>query len=537
MKVGIFLGYGPDVVLGKEGLGRYLGNLTKNLQITGNQITIACPKWLLNDLVALLEDFFVNIDTIEFLMIDKMPVLWRVYIWTTRKRKKRHRKVLKKGLQWSGHLIVDMAASVTNLFIFLVIFLFILCLAVVLLPLAIVGSFGYWLYALLKNISSKCNRRVKSAFKQMLNVYEEICYEGMRIFIVVYYQFVENTQKQLVNKINKLNKIDIWYSPAIFWPAFNNIESKKVINAPDLVTMDFATQWAEHKEIIHNSRLCEQTISEGDYFIVYANYIKKSLLMRKFDKNEKNIIVIPHGINDMNQYISINSKVVCKTGMEEIVIKCYCKSLLQKLSPYTNDIPEYIKGFCFDDVRYMFYPSQLRPHKNILNLVKAYEYLLRKKYVRIKLFLTCNLNNLPEVKKYIFNHRLQYDILCFNNVSVQQLAALYRCADLVVNPTLYEGGFPFTFGEGMSVGTPSVMSRIPQVTETVDGYGWDDYLFDPYDYKDMANKIIYGLEHREELISVQQVLFDDMKRRTWEVIGKEYVEAFQYFMEREKEVC
>ena len=36
MKVGLFLGYGPDVVLGKEGLGRYLGNLIRNLHASGN---------------------------------------------------------------------------------------------------------------------------------------------------------------------------------------------------------------------------------------------------------------------------------------------------------------------------------------------------------------------------------------------------------------------------------------------------------------------------------------------------------------------
>lgn len=537
MKVGIFLGYGPNTVLGKEGLGRYLGNLVRNLQTTGNQVTIACPKWLYSTLLDLFADFFVDMEEIEFIVADKIPVIWRVYNWKTKRRVKKRSRVLRKGVQLSVEFFIDAAASITSLFLFLLAVLAGLCVAVVLVPFFIAASLIYWIFALIRNIAGKCNDRVKSSFRQLLALYEMIGCEGMQIFMVVYNRFMERVQTQLVKKINRAPKLDIWYSPAVFWPSFQDIKSKKVINAPDLVTEEFATKWGERKEILYSSKLCKKTITNGEYFIVYANYIKDSLLIHKFDKDEKNIMVIPHGINDMKQYITISPKVVCKKEMEEIFTKSYCKSLLQTLYPHSTEVMEYMNGFCFDDVRYMFYPSQSRPHKNMLNLVKAYEYLLRKKYVRIKLFLTCNLNNISEVKKYIVNHRLQYDILCFNNVSVQQLAALYRCADLVVNPTLYEGGFPFTFGEGMSVGTPSVMSRIPQVTETVYGYGWDDYLFDPYDYKDMANKIIYGLEHREELVSVQQVLFDDMKRRTWEVIGKEYVEAFQYFMEREKEVC
>lgn len=533
MRVGIFLGYGPDIVLGKEGLGRYLGNLIKNLQTVGNQVTIACPKWLCSTLEDLLEDFFVDINEIEFIIADKMPVLWRIYNWRIKGRRKKRNKLLRKGFQWSAEFWVDVMSSITNIFLFLLIILFLLCMAVISLPFILIGSLVCWLVLLMKNIYQKGNNRVKSAFIQLIKVYEEVCYESLGIFLVFYYKFMENAQRTLVKKINKSQKLDVWYSPAIFWPIFNDIDAKKVINAPDLVTMEFATKWGDRISTLYSSKQCEKTISNGENFIVYAGYVKESLLEQKFNINEKNIVVIPHGINDMEQYIAFDHKIICK--MEETLIKRYCKGLLQTLVQNTKEVTDYVRGFQFADVPYIFYPSQLRLHKNILNLVKAYEYLLRKKYVRIKLFLTCSLDDGLDVKKYIHKHRLQYDILCFNNVSVQQLAALYRCADLVVNPTLYEGGFPFTFGEGMSVGTPSVMSRIPQVTETVDGYDWDDYLFDPYDYKDMANKIIYGLEHREELISVQQVLFDDMKRRTWEVIGKEYVEAFQYFMEKDEE--
>lgn len=535
MKIGLFLGYGPDTVLGKEGLGRYLGNLIKSLQATGNQVTVACPKWLCDTLEELFKDFSIDKEEVGLIVTSKIPVICRLFRWKARRQRRKRTKIFKKGIQWGAHFWVDVITSITNIFLFGLFLLAAFFLAIILIPMIAIAGLAGCLFLLICKVAGKYNSRIKFVFEQLMKVYEVICYDGMRTFAVIYYQLIENSQKQLVKKINESKKLDLWYSPAIFWPAFNEIKAKKVINVPDLVTIEFAEKWGGRKDILHSSKHCEKTISNGNYFIVYGNYVKESVLIHKFNKAEKNVAVIPHGVNDMKPYITIDSQVVCNMGMQETFTKSYCKNLLQTLAPHSREMTEYIREYRFDDVKYIFYPSQLRPHKNILNLVKAYEYLLRKKYVRIKLFFTCNPDDDAEVKEYVFGHRLQYDILFFHQISVQQLAALYKRAELVVNPTLYEGGFPFTFGEGMSVGTPSVMSRIPQVLEMTDDCGWEDYLFDPYDYKDIASKIMYGLEHRMELVSAQKQLFDNMKKRTWEVVGKEYVEVFKYFVEQKDE--
>ncbi|MFD2884495.1 glycosyltransferase [Pseudomonas lini] len=69
-------------------------------------------------------------------------------------------------------------------------------------------------------------------------------------------------------------------------------------------------------------------------------------------------------------------------------------------------------------------------------------------------------------KKFISEHGLQNDVLCLYGLSIQELAACYKLADLAVNPSLSEGGCPFTFTEALSVGTPVVMARIA-VTEEI----------------------------------------------------------------------
>ena len=167
--------------------------------------------------------------------------------------------------------------------------------------------------------------------------------------------------------------------------------------------------------------------------------------------------------------------------------------------------------------------------QNILNLVKAFEYILRQKSIQLKLILTCNINSDADLKNYVYNHRLQYDVLSFSSVTAQQLAALYMCAQIVVNPTLYEGGFSFTFSEAVSVGTPSIMGNIPQNYEELKEYNLDEYFFDPYDYLDIAEKIVKSLENRDGLIAREKEVYEVMRRRSWKCVCEEYIDAFHYF--------
>ena len=41
MKIGFFLGYGPQTILHKEGLGRYIGSLIKGAVDNGEDVVLA----------------------------------------------------------------------------------------------------------------------------------------------------------------------------------------------------------------------------------------------------------------------------------------------------------------------------------------------------------------------------------------------------------------------------------------------------------------------------------------------------------------
>ena len=172
-----------------------------------------------------------------------------------------------------------------------------------------------------------------------------------------------------------------------------------------------------------------------------------------------------------------------------------------------------------------------------MNLIRAYEYLLRTENIHFKLFMTCDLDANIGIKTYIEEKGLEHDVISFKRIPVQLLSALYQCATLVVNPTLYEGGFlTFTIGEGMSVGTPSIMSRIPQVTDMIPSiYQLDHILFDPHDYIDMARVILYGFNNAAQLYADELVMYRDIEGRTGPIVAADYVKAFKKFLAIDKE--
>lgn len=528
MRVGIFLGYNPGTVLAKEGLGRYLGNLIKNILNTGNSVTIACPEWLLWPLDDLFGDFHIDNKSVDFIVEKRIPVFWKLYSLFTRKRKRKSIKFADKSVMLLTDLFMNIALSITSFVGLIFVGLICLLLGIILLPFFLIGIILYGCILLCKKLKRGSSSKLQQILDYVSSVYTRCGKTGMNIYLQLYNELLERVHFRLVKKINRNNDVDVWYSPAVFWPAFNSIHAPRVINVPDLVTEEFALKWGEHKEILYSTKLCEKTIDGGNNFIVYSDYVRDNVVIGKFGKPKDSVVTIPHSVNDLSKYITIDSGVASTMGLVDVFTTAYCKNILQTLPPHARGINDYIRGYDLSDVDYIFYPTQARPHKNIMNLVKAYEYLLRRKYVRVKLFLTCNLDTIPEVKEYMIDHRLQYDIISFYDVTVSGLAALYHQAKLVVNPTLYEGGFPFTFGEGMSVGCPSVMSRIPQVCEMTDRFEFDDILFDPYDVNDIVSKIEYGLQNREKLIEKEQKLYSWMKETYCpEKIGASYVQVFQ----------
>lgn len=535
MKIGIFMAYGPQTHMGREGLGRYIGGLIKGFSDAGASIVITIPRWSRQTLSELLYDFGVPENAVELAILDRIPAFWGLYSLLERYRSKRkierRYRVLRKAVDLLEALIA-LLINITSMVVLSIVGLLLCAVAILLLPVALVGFLLCLLVLLLKRIVGKRKLSVKALYKRAMKITEEVSKSGQNISAYTYDRMMDSVEKRLVKKANRQD-VDVWFVPTLFWPETRQLKKTRVVTVPDLVTREFSTMFSDEPAHVVPTEKCSRTIVEGEYFICYCNYIKESLLERQFGK--KGAHVIHHVNNALDWLIMIDPSMEKRLNASKNFTDGFARSLLQTLPKHAKHAEGGLANYSFQDTRYIFYPSQARPHKNLLGLIRAYEELLRKRYIDVKLFLTCDLKRHKQAYEYVMNQGLQLDVICFCGVSAQQLAALYRCADLVVNPTLYEGGFPFTFGEGMSVGTPSIMSDIPQVRDVVESFGLSEtMLFDPYDWRSIADKIEFGLRHKKELYQKELPLYRELEKRTVDVVAEEYIHAFEFFIEQDK---
>lgn len=549
MKIGIYLAYEPHVTLKAEGLGRYLSALLEGFIAEKNEVVIACPEWMVKNLSVLMDDAQIDVDKVRVITVNSPAAIKIVQILRQWKHKPPKQKRPKKFAML--HPIFSMFSrilSIVNVAAFLLITIPLLLIACVI-GIPVVLCFALITMPKILIRKRRENPSPKGPLFGKLKHYREVVQTELiqvtkerllgvaHPFATLSRDIQEKTQIRLIKKINRESVAEIWFTPTLNWPLFQSINGPKVRNAPDLVTSVFATGFSS-MSVVAPCEEIRQVIRKEKFFISYSKYIKDTLLVKEFVKNPEDVIAIPHGVNALEKHIDIY-KNTARLNYPKDVNMIYAKEVLKNAiipgaiaKQFNVNVALYLDQIVSSDIRYIFYSSQARATKNIMNLLKAYKYLLRNRYKQVKLILTGDYNVMPSLVKFILDNRLEYDVISIPQVSTSHLSVLYACADLVVNPTLYEGGFPFTFAEGMSVGTPSVMGRIPQVMEVMDGCDADDFLFDPYDWRDMAKKIEFGLDNRDRLLQKQTPIYDKMKQRTWGIVAQDYIKAFDYFIDR-----
>ncbi|MGN1655022.1 hypothetical protein ACKEVG_17590, partial [Yersinia enterocolitica] len=70
------------------------------------------------------------------------------------------------------------------------------------------------------------------------------------------------------------------------------------------------------------------------------------------------------------------------------------------------------------------------------------------------------------------------------------------------------------------------LSNIPVVrerTKYLSADMQDRMLFNPYDIHDLVEKVLWGLEHNDELLEMQQDLYNSYP--TWKQVAKKYIDV------------
>lgn len=555
MRLGIFLAYSPNQLDPFQGISRLIGFVIHGaIDLDETEVTIACPEWLRNDVLELLKESGISTEAIEILTTRSEPYLIRFWRYaadrrSVRRRRSRPLEVISDAVRRViGDAILYWLGSSSNI---LFVFGLIVCVvaAVVAFPsVAIIGL----IFGMLSLAYRGFNRIFGSYFSTVNQILSRV---------KSYLSSPQSVEKmrgreldRLIASINRRRDISVWYVPSMFWPETSAIRAPVVMAAPDIVLLEHPSQFpgatvgAIYKKII-------RSVKGADHLICYSEHVKQLHIVKHIGIDAQRVSVIGHASIDLSKEVARSSgngatpRAVTLMSLERTPGKApramrhdHKAEALDIVHSYVkrrkDSLPPYLQGFRFDDVPFIFYSSQDRPHKNIEGLVRAYERVLRREYRPVKLILTAKIRDNPRILQFIRSRGLEADILSLHSVPNTVLAALYRLARLSVNPTQFEGGFPFTFSEAYSVGTPSILSRIPVVREQItDPTLLRLVTFDPVDQDEMVRKMVWGLDHREELFAAQRPIYEALSRRTWKSVAGEYLDVLAEVGTRSRRVA
>jgi glycosyltransferase involved in cell wall biosynthesis len=286
---------------------------------------------------------------------------------------------------------------------------------------------------------------------------------GKRFLSLKKISYLINPYKKVMNP----SKIDLFHVPLQYSPVYGG-------NVPIIVTMHdlqehhfpeyFNTREKRHR-LINNLKAA----SESDHIIVSFNHIKDDLVEFFNIDNQKVSVCPPPFSGDW----FIASKF---TSEKELSSKYKIKS------------------------KFMLYPAATWQHKNHATLLAVLKSLIEQD-IEINLICTGNKTTyFPKIQELIESLNLTDFTKFLGIVPEQDLIGLYKMAELVVIPTLYEAGSAPLY-EAMKYSIPVISSGVTSLPETMNN---PEYLFNPKDEKRISELIIRMIKDdkfREDNIS------------------------------------
>lgn len=336
----------------------------------------------------------------------------------------------------------------------------------------------------------------------------------------------------LAREARRLQDIRVWFVPvqSSRLPELGNCPL--VVAVPDTVYVDFPTAFPVDWIKTTDDRIRKLTQAAAAT-ISYSDYVRDSHVVEHLRVPRERTFVIPHAHGDAGDLAATDAQSLTRDEAWRIARQYLQHEFRAKMVSHEPAEVDYVSDFPFHEVDYIFVSSQIRPHKNLLNVIAAFEILLRRKYLNIKLVTTGTFaGQESEISELLQSRLLQWDVISLPQLPPRVHAAFYRLAKLTVVSTLFEGGFPFPFSESLGVGTPVVMSSIPVTRELMPHALQEQMLFDPYNPDDIARRIEYGMTHSEELLDAQKPFYKSLRKRTWGHVVDEYVDVFRKVAEQ-----
>jgi len=166
---------------------------------------------------------------------------------------------------------------------------------------------------------------------------------------------------------------------------------------------------------------------------------------------------------------------------------------------------------------FILHVGLLRPRRNILTLLKAFNKLRSEYDVKVKLVLVGPAGyKSDELFNFVAKHDLNEEVIQLDYVPDKDLLYMYNAAEMFVYPSLYEG-FGLPMMEAMACGTPMLASNIQPMLEIVGNGG---LFFDPHNVTEMSQKMYSVLTDDNLKLKLKEKALARTRDFSWEVNAK-----------------
>lgn len=277
---------------------------------------------------------------------------------------------------------------------------------------------------------------------------------------------------------------------------FNAFPHEKHYNAPVVLTVvdiqqEYFPQFFSKEELERRRLTYRVSAEKADHIIVISEFTKRSLIEKYAISGDKiSVVYLGHCEN----FKKMDARAVSEFRKR-------------------HGLPE----------NFIFYPAATWPHKNHINLVRAYKILKEKHGIKDKLLLTgIKKQNHANVEMEIERLGLGEYIIHMGYMPYEDLPLLYNAAGILVFPSLFEGfGIPVV--EAMATGLPVACSNTTSLPEVA---GDAAVVFNPEDPRDIAEKVsmLYDKGLRNALIEKG---LERAKSFTWESTAVETLKVYE----------
>nr|BFD62742.1 hypothetical protein BdHM001_14230 [Bdellovibrio sp. HM001] len=334
------------------------------------------------------------------------------------------------------------------------------------------------------------------------------------VFLQLYlYRRIENSflcaydyKKKMLSKALRQN-VDVWYVPRPDWHLAAELGPRKVWCFWDYIPLEAPLFFSVDSGL----ESLRRAVGRGGEVVTMSNYVKDNHCAKALGIPLESIRVkqppFHLGLTRIDRSLALQN------------IHEYLKDSF--LGGRYNDLSiRYLVDFPFGDVDFIFFPSQLREYKNFNNVVLAVENIIRRSRRPVKLITTGSFDSVgvQKVHKYIVDRGLVFDILSIPNIPSNVLYSFMTLAKVTICPSFCEGGFPLSFMESVSLETPTVVARMPNIKEFCD---WDilenrEFTFDPSSIDDMSRAILFAMSETDKVLNVQKKIISAKFNYTWQ---------------------